>query len=819
MNRRELVKGSLGGVALPGIATADAPVRGGGNSWAVSARSEVSKRERYPMDFEWNFALGNLSDIEKDFSFGWGDPNHNAKTGDPTGPAHLDFDDGNWQAVNVPHDWGVGVGYDSSADESHGYKKIGRAWPENSIGWYRKTFEIPASDLGKRIRVEFDGVFRDCWVWFNGHPMGRHLSGYTSFDYDLTDYVNYGGKNVIAVRADASWYELWAYEGAGIYRHVWLVKTDPLHVARWGTYVGAEVKLVEGRASAELKIQTTLANDQDEDAPCTVISTIVDPDGKTVGEAETATTIGGWAKKEIIQKVRVDEATLWSPHSPRLYGLLTTVNQAGQTIDTYKTPFGIRAIRFDSQKGFFLNEERVVIKGVCCHQDHGGVGAAVPDRIHEYRIEKLKEMGANGLRCSHNPVAPELLDACDRLGMLAVAEVRMTGSTRELIGQMKSMMLRDRNHPSIILWCLGNEEMKIQKTVTGARILRSIRREAKKLDPITPVTLAIHGGEGGPVNEVLDVVGCNYEQLGDLDKLHQQTPEKPIFVSESVSGLSTRGVYEKDAVGRFTSYDENFASWGTTAENHWKFIVERPWLAGTFVWAGFDYGGEPWNASWPTLNTQFGIIDRSGFPKDIFFYYQSWWTDQTVLHIFPHWNWAGREGRELRVWAYSNCDEVDLILNGESLGRKSMPRNSHLDWKVRYQPGQLEAKGYNRGQLVATKRVDTTGNAAGLQLKPNRGRIRADNRDVSTVAVEVVDEKGRIVPTADNMINFQASGGKIIGVCNGDPACKVLENQTSFPAFNGLMAVIVQASRKAGSIVLNASSKGLRPARIAIEAE
>ncbi len=780
-----------------------------------------SAREVLNMDFGWKFSLGHAADMEKDFDYWGGDPASDAKTGETAGPPHQGFDDGAWEMVDIPHDWGIGVGYDEEAEALHAYMKIGRKYPENCIGWYSKTIDIPAEDLGKRITLEFDGIFRDSKVWLNGHLMWEHTSGYTSFGFDISDYVNYGGKNRIVVRADATGYELWSYEGAGIYRHVRLVKTAPLHIEQWGTYVWPEVTLDGDTASAILNIETTLENQQDENARCEVESVIVGPDGTVVAQVSSGPEDGieGWSKQTVRQKTKLEEAVLWSLDAPNLYTMLTTVRHEGAIVDTFETTFGVRTIRFDADKGFFLNEKPVKIKGVCLHQDHGGVGIAVPDAVHDYRVHRVKDMGSNAIRTAHNWVAPEALDATDRLGCMVMNETRMSGSTEELLEQLGSMVRRDRNHPSIIIWSIGNEEIAIQGNVTGQRIARTMRRLVRKLDTTRPVTLSIHGGDGGPVNESIDILGCNYLNLGDLDALHAKQ-DKPIFVSEASCTATVRGNYVHDEMNRSTGYDDGAHSpgWGKPAEESWKYVAEREFLAGTFVWTGFDYGGEPDSNRWPSVHTDWGIMDRACFPKDNFYYYQSWWSDKTVLHLLPHWNWAGKEGEEIWIWCQSNCDEVELIVNGESMGRKKMSRNSHLEWYAKYEPGYIEARGYINGELVATTRRETSGEATTLRLNPDRMAINADNHDVSLVTVEVLDKKGGVVPTAGNNIEFSIEGdGKIIGICNGDPACHVLENETTYPAFNGLLMVFVQSGLQPGSITLNAKSEGLDPVSVVIE--
>ena len=774
-----------------------------------------SPRECLSMDFGWKFSLGHLSDVDKDFGYSV----LKTKTGRANGPPHIDFDDHNWDEVDLPHDWAVGLESARDGMRSHAYKKLGRNYPENSIGWYRNSFEIPKRDLGRRITIEFDGVFRDCDVWLNGHPVWHHESGYTSFGVDLSDYIHYGDENVLVVRVDASGAELWSYEGAGIYRHVRLVKTDPLHVARWGTYVTSQVEQRGDKTSAELTVKTTVQNEQDGDVKFELETTIAGPNGKEAATVESKESIGAWGNEEVTQKVKVREAILWSIESPNLYTMVTKVKEDGKVVDAYETTFGIRSFDFDPEEGFFLNGEPVKLKGVCLHQDHGGVGAALPDRVHEYRIAKLKEMGCNSLRTAHNWVAPEVLEVCDRLGMVVMNETRMSGSSKEMMEQLGSMVKRDRNHPSVIIWSLGNEEMVIQGKPVGERVFSSMNRLVRKLDPTRPVTLAMNWAWDSPVSQTLDILGCNYmDYRGNVDAMHEQFGDRPMLLSESSCTLTARGVYRSDEMGRHPAYDyrSNAARFGATAEQMWQDVFSRRWLAGTFVWTGIDYGGE---SRWPLLHSQCGIMDYAGFPKDNYYYYQSWWSDETVLHVLPHWNWEGKEGQPIEVWCHSNCDEVELIVNGESMGRKTMPRNSHLEWTAEYEPGYIEVKGYNDGKVVDTKRVETTGEPAAIRLKPDRTEILADNRDVSLVTVEVVDDKGRVVPTASNEISFSVSdNGKIIGVCNGDPGCHIPGNATTYPVFNGLLMVFVESGWNAGPVVLEGRSKGLRTGSVVIEA-
>lgn len=777
--------------------------------------AQPSPRERLLFDFGWRFHFGHTDDPAQDFGFGR--RSEFAKSGELFGPSREDFDDSAWQGIDLPNDWAVALPFVDDRDANQtGAKPLGRAYPATSIGWYRRVFEIPQRDLGCRLSLEFDGVFRDAIVALNGHYLTRNLSGYAPFRCDITDFANYGGKNVLVVRADATEHEGWFYEGAGIYRHVWLVKTNPLHVAHWGTFVTSELH----DAAVTVSIATTIQNESDTEKTCCVISEITDGGKmKAASDRSDMATIAAWGKYEFKQQITVRDPALWSLEDPHLYRVRSTVQSNGATADEYETPFGIRDIHFDPGKGFFLNGKPVKIRGTCNHQDHAGIGSALPDRIQYFRIAKLKEMGANAYRTSHNPPTAELLDACDQLGMLVMGETRMMSSNPEGLSQLDRMIRRDRNHPSVILWSLGNEEPE-QGAGRGERIAQSMKRLARRLDPTRPVTAAMNGDWGKGISNVVDVQGFNYFHLGSVDKFRAGFPSKPCVGSEEASTVSTRGIYENDkARGYVSAYDVNKPYWGSLAEDWVKYYASRPFVSGAFVWTGFDYRGEPTPYGWPCISSHFGILDTCGFPKDLFYYYQSWWTARPVLHVFPHWNWAGKEGQKLRVWVYSNCDEVELLLNNRSLGKQPMAKFSHLEWKVSYAPGALVARGFNGGKLVVEAKQETTGAAAGIRLIPDRLSINADGEDVCLVEVAIVDSKGRVVPIADNKLNFEVSGpGKIIGVGNGDPSCHEPDEAGARSAFNGLAQVIVQARKQAGTIVLLAISPGLAQATVTIDA-
>lgn len=725
------------------------------------ARAQQAPREKLLMDSGWKFHLGDA----------WGTGEALINLGVSTGPARQEFDDSSWATINLPHDWAVALPFDSTAPADHGYKPIGPRFPGNSIGWYRRTFTIPAADTGKRIWIEFGGVFRNSLVYVNGILVGRQPRGYSSFRYDITDVVHYGGSNAIAVRVDASQFEGWFYEGAGIYRHVWLVKTAPLAVAPDGIFVYSRFENNVPHGPAQVRIETRLANFLGSPTDADLEYKVLDPAGKEVAIAHASATVAPSSSLAVKQHTSVATPLLWAPETPRLYTLVTTVRLAGRIMDSVATKFGIRTFAFDPDRGFLLNGKPYVIKGTADHQDHAGVGTALPDALQYFRVRALREMGSNAIRTAHNEPTEELLEACDSLGMLVLDESRVFASDAQDLELLANQVRRDRNHASVFLWSLGNEE-PLQSTPTAARVARTMQTLVHQLDPTRRVTYAASvGNTFSGANSVTDVRGWNYHTNTAMDEYHAAHPEQPNIGTETASTVTTRGIYVPDpSRGYRTAYDDstNARPGVNTAESWWTYYAARPWLSGGFAWTGFDYRGEN---NWPDINANYGIMDIAGFPKDNYYYYQSWWSGRKVLHILPHWNWAGREGQRIDVWCFSNLDEVELFLDGISLGRKSMPRNSHLEWMVPYAPGTLMARGYENGRLVAEEKIETTGAPAAITLTPDRTRINPDGEDLSIVTVAVTDAQGHIVPTADNLVHFEISGaGKIIGVGNGDPS-------------------------------------------------
>ncbi|WEA00466.1 beta-galactosidase GalA [Mucilaginibacter sp. SJ] len=727
----------------------------------------ASKREHLSIDNDWRFALGHAYDVSKDFYNGTGGFSYLAKTGYGDGAASAEFDDRGWRKIDLPHDWAVEQPFSPKGSFSHGSKAIGRNFPEASVGWYRKSFVVPASDLGKYISIAFDGVFRNSIVWVNGHYLGTEPSGYNSFEYNISEYLNYGGNNVIAVRADVTMEEGWFYEGAGIYRHVWLNKTNQVHIVPDGTFVTTAVK----SNVADVTATATINNDDKKTRSFNITQTIIDDNGKALAtKTITGITLKPFASGDIKNILTVSNPKLWSLETPNLHKLITTVEENGTVIDNYVTTFGIRTIRFDANEGFFLNGKHVKIQGTNNHQDHAGVGAAIPDALQEFRIRTLKGMGCNAYRCSHNPPTPELLDACDRLGMLVIDENRLMGVASTQLNDLKRMILRDRNHPSIISWSIGNEEWGIEGNITGARIAATMQAFAKSVDSTRYITAAISGGIGSGISTVIDVLGYNYVATKNTDEQHKKYPNQFSWGTEEGSTVASRGIYEDDMdKHQLAAYDRKQNDFFYSLEQGWKHYASRPYLAGMFIWTGFDYRGEPTPFGWPSVGSYFGMVDACGFPKDDYYYLKSWWTNQTVVHLLPHWNWQGKEGREIQVCAYSNCDEVELFLNKKSLGKKTMELNGHLEWQVKYEPGTLEAVGYKKGIKVGNDIVKTTLTPYQVKLTADRKAIEAGKKDITIITVQADDKNNLRVPTAQNELSFSITGpGKIIGVGNGD---------------------------------------------------
>jgi beta-galactosidase len=757
------------------------------------------------------------------------------------------LDDSGWRQLDVPHDWSI----EGKFAENNPSGVSGGALP-GGIGWYRKTFTLPASDREKLGFIEFDGVYRNSEVWINGHYLGKRPYGYSSFEYQLTPFLKFGGeRNVIAVRVDNSEQpnSRW-YSGSGIYRNVWLTTTEKVFVDHWGTFVATPG--VTERA-ATVTVRTRVRNDLKTDQPVTLMTLLVDRKGKDVASAKMDAVVPKDSVYEFVQNLTVQNPDLWSVDAPALYRAVTTVECGGRESDRYTTTFGIRSFSFDIAKGFFLNGKGMKIFGVCDHHDLGCLGAAINTRALERQIEILKSMSCNGIRTSHNPPAPELLDLCDRMGFIVMDEafdMWMKEKTKydyhlDFAGwhkrDLEDMVLRDRNHPSVFLWSIGNEinEQWDPNDGSGIVLTRELVGIIKNLDTTRPITSNCNNGK--PDNNIirsgaLDLIGFSYAH-NDYQLFPKNFPGQKLIGSETTSALESRGHYDmpSDSIRRWplrwdkpfvtgnpdnsvSAYDNVSAPWGATHEEALNLVKKYDFVSGMFIWTGFDYLGEPTPYEWPSRSSYFGIMDLAGFPKDVYYMYKSQWTKDPVLHIVPHWNW--KEGQTIDVWAYTNCDEVELFLNGKSMGiRKKEGGLLHLMWRLNYEPGTLKVVG-RKGSEVLTDEVKTSGPAARIALEADRKVITADGRDLSFVTVKVLDDNGTLVPGANNMVHFKISGGgRIAGVDNGCETDLDPFKADYRKAFNGLALVVVQSGEKAGTISLEASSEGLKPSTAVIEAK
>jgi len=771
-------------------------------------------------DEGWRFAFGHAADPARDFNFTVS--NIFAKTGKAEGSA-IDprFDDSQWRKLTLPHDWAVELPFVKSDNfdvMAHGYKPVGGLFPETSIGWYRKTFDIPAADSGYRYSIRFDGVFRDARFWINGFYLGTNESGYIGISYDITDYIRFGKSNTIVIRADASQYEGWFYEGAGIYRHVWLSRTNNLHVAENGIFIYSDA----GTSSAEVTVETSVEDQSPDPSDYTITTILTDRDGNILADLSNRNPKSDIRNHSTLQHFNISTPRLWSPDSPYLYRAITIISNDGGEADRVITRFGIRKVEMTADKGLILNGEPLKIKGVNCHQDHAGIGSALPDYLQYYRIGLLKKYGVNAYRTSHNPPTPELLDACDSLGILVLDETRLLNSSPEYMDQFERLILRDRSRASVFLWSIGNEEQQVQTTGEGKRIALTLMTRLKELDPTRTCTYAADlANVFQGINEVIPVRGFNYREYA-MAAYHKNHPGQPVTGTEMGSTVTTRGIWEKDTVRCYLPDQDITAPWwASTAEAWWPIAATNDWMSGGFVWTGFDYRGEPTPFQWPNINSHFGFLDLVGFPKNLAFYYKSWWSDEDVIHLSPHWNWPEMEGKPMTVWVNSNAETVELFLNGRSLGSKPMQRNSHLKWEVPYQPGTLEAVGIRNGKKITTT-IETTGKPVKIRIETDKTTLLADGADATVINISVTDSKGREVPDAGNLIRFSVEGdARIIGVGNGDPSShepdKCPDGHWQRHLFSGKCQVILQAGKTGGTVKFSAVAEGLEAEEIRIE--
>jgi beta-galactosidase len=766
-------------------------------------------REILSFDQGWRFHLGDIPFPEIK---GHGATYGNAKAGNAPGAAASVYDDTGWRTVDLPHDWAVEGPFDKNANVSQGYRPRG-------IGWYRKSFKIDPSDKGKHLELQVDGISTHCTVWVNGTEVHHNNCGYTGFTVDLTPSARYGEDlNTVAIRVDANAMEGWWYEGAGMYRHTRVVKRPPVHIVTDGVFA-QPVK--ESSGSWKIPAEVTVENTGKTNVPATVTVTLRDPGGKEITSLSETNTIPVLATQVFSPVIKASDPVLWSVDHPVLYTVETKVSVPGQPDDVVTMKVGFRTIRFDADKGFFLNDQPVKLMGTCNHIDHAGVGMAVPDSLWEFRIRKLKEMGSNAYRCSHNPPASEFLDACDRLGMLVMDENRNFNTAPEYMDQLRWLVRRDRNHPSVILWSVFNEE-PMQGTEQGYEMVRRMSAAVKQLDTSRPVTAAQSGGQMNPINvsAAVDVVGFNYQQ-GSYDSFHQKHPQTPITSSEDTSAVMTRDEYETVKSNNvIAAYDEDHPGWGSTHHEAWKAIDSRPFMAGGFVWTGFDYRGEPTPFTWPSAGSFFGCMDLCGFPKTAFFIHQAMWIkDRPVLAIAPHWNWKGKEGKPVRVMVITNAKQAELFLNGKSLGVKEVDPYAMANWEVPYESGTLEAVARTDGKEIARTKIETTGEAVALKITPDRDAIAGDGWDAVPVTIAAVDAKGRVVPGAAPMVTFKVEGpAKLLGMGNGDPNCHEPEMGPDHTLFQGLGQAIVRSiAGGSGDLVLRASAPGMKEASSKID--
>lgn len=778
------------------------------------AITNVMAQEKISLDEDWKFHFGHAANVEKDFDYSKTALLHKSNVFATT-IVHPKFIDSTWQKINVPHDWAVELPFVKSEQvemDSHGYKPVGGAYPETSIGWYRKHFSVDKSKSNKRFELQFDGIYRNAEIWLNGFYVGTNFSGYVGNSFDVSDYMNFDNENVLVIRVDATQYEGWFYEGAGIYRHVWLNCTDKTFIPEDGVFVHSNVK----GNNAEVTIETTVQNNDLKNSNSIVYSYITDRNGKILVKTKKQKVNLGILKNQTIkQHLQLKNPELWSLENPYLYRVVSVLKSENQIIHQTKTRFGIKSVQFDAKEGFFLNGKHIKIQGTNNHQDHACIGSALPDYMQYYRIKLLKEMGSNAYRSSHHAPTPELLEACDSLGMLVIDEQRLLNSSPEYIDQFKRLLKRDRNHPSVFLWSIGNEEQNIQGNEYGKKIAQTLLAIQKDIDPSRSSTYAADmGNDIKGVNEVIPIRGFNYREYAVAD-YHKDHPNQPLLGTEMGSTVTTRGIYEKDEIRAYVpDQDITHPWWASKAETWWKLAAENKYWLGGFVWTGFDYRGEPTPYKWPNISSHFGILDVCGFPKNIYYYYKSWWTNEDILHISPHWNWPDKVGKPIDVWINSNAEEVELFLNGKSLGQKTMERNSHLQWNVIYEPGILEAIGYKNGKKITAK-VETTENASQVVISSDKTILNADGKDVTVINISITDDKGREVPTANNMISFTITeNAKIIGVGNGDPSSHEPDKCTTHSwqrsAFNGKCQVIIQAGKNVGDVKLEAKSIGLK---------
>jgi beta-galactosidase len=755
------------------------------------------------MDGGWKFSRVNDS-LPADTEYSY----DRTKSGSRRLEALRDYDDSSWQPVDLPHDWAVGSEFGEQYLISHGYR-------ERGAGLYRKVFKLDASFVGRQLLLCFCGVSNKCTVYFNGSIAARNFSGYNEFTVDITDraYVD-GRDNVLMLHVDADDIEGWWYEGAGIYRHVWLYAKGQAHIAHNGVFAKPRKSSgAQWNVDVEITIEDTRLCGQ---APTvfTIVTEVFDGSLPVATAHRHAQRCDSGAAKIICLSLAVDKPVLWDINNPKLYELRIRLMRNGQEIDREQTSFGFRTIGIAADTGFYLNGRRVFIKGACIHQDHAGVGVALPDSIHEYRIRRLMDMGCNAIRCAHNPPAREFLDACDRLGMLVMDENRHFESTPETQAQVETMVRRDRNHPCIAFYSLFNEE-PLAATAEGRNVFRRLKQVVLRLDNTRLIIGAMNVNtmlaQAGAAIE-MDITGFNY-YLDNYDVFQSMHASQPVIGSENCATCSTRGCYASDpSHGLLNSYDEESGGCFETMQRTWKAISARSYVGGIFIWSGFDYRGEP-VMHWPSVSSQFGLMDTCGFPKDAFYFAKACFAEEPMLHLMPHWNWNASD--RVKVKTVTNCEEAEVFLNGISLGRKRSSPAEQCSWDVQFEPGTLSATGYNGGVAMVSDAVHTAGKPNRIQVLPYRDTLDDSGVDAVPVAVCLTDDRGTVVPCADNHIVFSLSGdGRLLGTGNGNPNSHENDTLPERDLFNGWCQAIVQASKDAKELTLTVTSDGFEPTEV-----
>jgi beta-galactosidase len=736
----------------------------------------------------------------------------------------LSFNDSAWRKINVPHDFVIESPHDKNAKDTY------RGFFELGLGMYRKTFDLSETDKGKRLWIRFEGVYRDAHVFLNGFKLIEHESGYTPFRVDISDVVHYGNeKNILLVVCDARKDEGWWYEGGGIYRPVYLEKSGgSLYFEPDG--IAVNPVLSKDYSSANVEVNYTVQNRERKSRKFEIVSKITDQEGKAVNSSSSAFDIEPWGKEDLKMSVKIDAPKLWSLEKRNLYFVESEIKENGVTVELNKTRFGVRQIVFDAEKGFFLNGKHIKINGASTHQDNGSVGVAVPSEIIRYRIQTMKNFGFNGYRSAHNAAAPALLDICDEEGMLVVNETRIPETSPQYLGDMCEIIRNSRNHPCVFLYSLANEDNNIIETDFEAGLATTLMQEIARLDPqkrpATMNRLFNKPDEGGEdvfspevyvkrsykgAGRILDVAGFSYF---DETMYIYEGNGQPIIQSESTGNPCTRGIYENNKDKLWMS---SIPEW-KTHERIKKFMATDR-ISGTFPWTSFDYRGEPSPYRfWPGVSSQFGMFDLCGFPKDQVYFYKAMQSSEPLLHLFPHWNWEGKEGQPIKVVTYTNLEEVELFLNGKSLGKQKVEPFENQSWNVKYKAGALFAKGYKGGKLVLTDKVETAGVPYSVRVSAYKNNLKADGEDAVTIKFEILDIKGVVCPNAYNIVSINTEGnGHLLGVDNGNPTNLNPVKLNKVRAFSGLCSGIIQTTEEPGIIIITATSQGLKTGSLEIK--